>query len=67
LGREGLSAANNPQIAQYAPNTPRITLRIAVLLIKKAAESPFTLQALLKHAVANVLLYPHLTPAAVNN
>jgi len=46
LGLEGLSAANNPQIAQYAPNTPRITLRIAVLLIKKAAESPFTLQAL---------------------
>jgi hypothetical protein len=41
-----LSAASNPQIAQYAPNTPRITLRIAVLLIKKAAESPFTLQAL---------------------
>ena len=42
-----------------------------MLLIKKAAESPFTLQALvataLKHAVANVLLYPHLTPAAVNN
>jgi hypothetical protein len=41
-----LSAASNPQIAQYAPNTPRITLRIAVLLIKKAAKSPFTLQAL---------------------
>jgi hypothetical protein len=41
-----LSAASIPQTAQYAPNTPRITLRIAVLLIKKAAESPFTLQAL---------------------
>ena len=43
-----------------------------MLLIKKAAESPFTLQALVattfwKLAIANVLLYPHLTPAAVNN
>ena len=42
-----------------------------MLLIKKAAESPFTLQALsgshpVKRAAANVLLYPHLTPGAVN-
>lgn len=43
-----------------------------MLLIKNAAESPFTLLGPccnhpVKHAVANVLLYPHLTPAAVNN
>jgi hypothetical protein len=41
-----LTTANTPQIAQYAPNTPRITLRIAVLLIKKVTKSAFTLPAL---------------------
>ena len=44
--REGLTAANIPLIAQYAPNTPRITAKIAVLLIKKATKSGFTLLAL---------------------
>jgi hypothetical protein len=67
-----LTAANTPLIAQYAPKTPKTTLKIAVLPIKNAAESPFTLLALAgshpaKRAAANVLLYPHLTPAAVNN
>jgi hypothetical protein len=70
--REGLTAANTPQIAQYAPNTPRITLKIAVLLIKKPTKTAFTLSALagshpVKDAAANNLLYPHLTPAAVSN
>jgi hypothetical protein len=60
-----------PQIAQYAPNTPRITVRIAVLLIKKPTKSALTLPALAgspapNRLAANVLLYPHLTPAAVN-
>jgi len=59
-------------IAQYAPNTPRITLKIAVLLIKKATKSAFTVPALagshpVDRAAANNSLYPHLTPAAVNN
>jgi hypothetical protein len=35
-GREGFTAANTMLIAQYAPKTPRITLKIAVLLTKKA-------------------------------
>jgi len=66
-----LTAAKTPLIAQYAPNTPRITLKIAVLTIKKAAESSFTLLILagshpVNGAAANVLLYPHLTPAVVN-
>jgi hypothetical protein len=71
-GREELTAANTPLIAQYAPNTPRITLKIAVLLIKKATKIAFTLPALagshpMNRAAANNLLYPHLTPAAANN
>jgi hypothetical protein len=66
-----LTTANTPQIAKYALNTPRITLRIAVLLIKKVTKSAFTLPALAgshprNRAAANVLLYPHLTPAAVS-
>jgi hypothetical protein len=71
-GREGLTAANTPLIAQYAPKTPRITVKIAVLLIKKATKSALTLPALagshpVNRAAANILLYPHLTPAVVNN
>jgi hypothetical protein len=71
-GREELTAANTPLIAQYAPNTPRITLKIAVLLIKKATKIALTLPALagshpVNRAAANNLLYPHLTPAVVNN
>ena len=67
-----MTAAKTPLIAQYAPNTPRITLKIAVLLIKKATKSAFTLPALagnhpVNRAAANDLIYPHLTPAAVNN
>jgi hypothetical protein len=70
--REELTAAKTPLIAQYAPNTPRITLKIAVLLIKKATKIAFTLPALagsrpVNRAAANNSLYPHLTPAAVNN
>jgi hypothetical protein len=78
-GREGLTAANMPQIAQYAPKTPRITVRIAVLLIKKPTKSALTLPALagspaLNWPAADVYptfalslgQYPHLTPAAVN-
>jgi hypothetical protein len=71
-GREGLTAANTALIAQYAPNTPKTTLKIAVLLIKKPTKSAFTLLALagshpVNRAAAILLLYPHLTPAAVNN
>jgi hypothetical protein len=67
-----LTAANTPQIAQYAPKIPRITLKIAVLMIKKATKSALTLLALagshlVKRAAAKLLLYPHLTPAVVNN
>jgi hypothetical protein len=67
-----LTAANTPLIAQYAPNTPKTTLKIAVLLIKKPTKSAFTVTALagshpVHHAAANNLLYPHLTPAVVNN
>jgi hypothetical protein len=67
-----LTAANTPQIAQYAPSTPRITLNIAVLMIKKATKSALTEVALagshpVKRAAAKILLYPHLTPAVVNN
>jgi hypothetical protein len=71
-GRDGLTAANTALIAQYAPNTPKTTLKIAVLQIKKATKSAFTLTALagshpINRAAANNLLYPHLTPAVVNN
>jgi len=70
-GREGLTTANTPRIAQYAPNTPRITLKIAVLLMKKVTKSAFTLPTLAashprNRAAANVLLDPHLTLAAVS-
>ena len=41
-GRDGFTAANTPLIAQYAPKTPKITVRIAVLLIRKATKSAFT-------------------------
>jgi len=59
-------------MAQYAPKTPSATVRIAVLLIKKATKIAFTELALagshsVKHAAANFQLYPHLTPAAVSN
>jgi len=72
--REGLTAANTPHIAQYAPNTPKITPKIAVLLIKNPTKSAFTITALAAapweaRAAANGLvfvIYPHLTPAAVN-
>jgi hypothetical protein len=71
-GREGSTAAKTALIAQYAPTTPRITLKIVVLMIKNATKSALTLTALAgshsaNRAAANVLLYPHLTPAAVNN
>ena len=67
-----MTAANTPQIAQYAPKIPRITLKIAVLMIKKATESTLTSLALagshvVHRAAANVLLDPHLTPADVHN
>jgi hypothetical protein len=59
-------------IAQYAPHTPRTTATIAVKLTKKATKSAFTITALGQppretRAAANDLLYPHLTPAIVNN
>ena len=71
-GREGLTAANRPLIAQYALKTPKSTARIAVLLIRNATKSVFTVRALagshvIKVVAANDLLYPHLTPAAVSN
>jgi hypothetical protein len=67
-----LTAAKTALIAQYAPNTPITTLKIAVLLIKKPTKSAFTVPALagshpVDRAAANDSLYPHLTPAAVNN
>jgi hypothetical protein len=67
-----LTAANIPLIAQYAPKIPRITLKIAVLMIKKATESTLTSLALagshlVNRAAAKLLLYPHLTRAVVNN
>jgi hypothetical protein len=67
-----LTAAKTPVIAQYAPKTPKTTLRIAVLLISKAPRNALTMPALAvsrpsKPAAANDSLYPHLTPAAVNN
>jgi hypothetical protein len=67
-----LTAANTPQSAQYAPKIPRITAKIAVLMIKKTTKSALTLLALAgshpaNRAAARVLLYPHLTPAFVNN
>jgi hypothetical protein len=37
-----LTAANTALIAQYAPNTPKTTLKIAVLQIKKPTKSAFT-------------------------
>jgi hypothetical protein len=40
-----LTTANTAVIAQYAPNTPKITLKIAVLLIKKATEIAFKFRA----------------------
>jgi hypothetical protein len=45
-------------MAQYAPRTPRTTVRIAVLLIKKATKIAFTVLALagshpVKRAAAN--------------
>ena len=51
---------------------PRITLKIAVLMIKKATESTLTSLALagshlVNRAAAKLLLYPHLTRAVVNN
>jgi len=59
-------------MAQYALKTPKTTAKIAVLLIRKATKSAFTVRALagshvIKVAAANDLLYPHLTPAAVSN
>jgi hypothetical protein len=68
---EGLKAAKTPLIAQYAPNTPKTTVKIAVVLMRKPAKSAFTVPALagshrVNRAAANDLLYPHLTPAAVN-
>jgi hypothetical protein len=70
-GREGLTAAKTALIAQYAPNTPKTTLKIAVPLIKKPTKSAFTFTALAgshpaNGAAANVLLDRHLTPATVN-
>jgi hypothetical protein len=57
-GREGLKAANKPLIAQYAPNTPKITLKIAVVPTSKTMKSAFTLTALagspIKHVAANI-------------
>jgi len=60
-----------PLIAQYAPNIPSITVKIAVLLIRNAAKSALTFSALagnhfVDRAAANISLYSHLTPAAVN-
>jgi hypothetical protein len=60
-----------PLIAQYAPNTPKTTVKIAVLLTKKATKSAFTVPALAhsrrsNRVAANDLLYPHLTPASVS-
>jgi hypothetical protein len=43
--REGSTTANTAVIAQYAPNTPKITLKIAVLMIKKATKSALTVTA----------------------
>jgi hypothetical protein len=40
--REWLNAAKTPLIAQYAPKTPRTTVKIAVLLTKKAVKSALT-------------------------
>jgi len=70
-GRDGLNAAKTPLIAQYAPNIPKTTVKIAVVLIRKPAKSAFTVPALndshrVNRVAANDLLYPHLTPAAVN-
>jgi hypothetical protein len=58
-GREGLTAASTVQIAQYAPKTPKITVKIAVLPIKKTTKIAFTLRALagshpVKHAAAKI-------------
>jgi hypothetical protein len=62
-----LTTANTPRIAKYALNTPRITLRIAVLLIKKVTKSAFTLPALagshsLHGAAANVFTLSAFDP-----
>jgi hypothetical protein len=70
-GREGLKAAKTPLTAQYALNMPKITVKIAVVLIRKPAKSALTVPALtgshpVNRAAANDLIYPHLTPAAVN-
>jgi hypothetical protein len=59
-------------IAQYAPKIPKITLRIAVVLSRKPTKSAFKVRPLgaaasWTGAAANDLLYPHLTPAVVNN
>jgi hypothetical protein len=71
-GREGFTAAKTAQTAQYAPKIPRITLRIAVLLIKKPTKSPFNLPWPLLAAAGEARackqpLYPHLTPVVVSN
>jgi hypothetical protein len=42
LGRDGFTAANTALIAQYAPKTPKITVRIAVLVIRKATNNALT-------------------------
>jgi hypothetical protein len=75
-----LTAVNTPQIAQYAPNIPRTTLKIAVPPIKNATENALTVLPLagsrssdplaIALAIARLRmfsLYSHLTPAAVNN
>jgi hypothetical protein len=56
VGREGLTAANTPQIAQYAPKTPKTTVKIAVLPIKKATKIAFTFRALAGSQTATVWL-----------
>jgi hypothetical protein len=58
-GRDGLKAANRALMAQYAPNIPKTTLKIAVLLSKKAAKSALTSRTLarirtLKRGAANI-------------
>jgi len=45
-GREGSKAANTALTAQYAPRTPKTTVKIAVLQTKKPTKSALTMTAL---------------------
>jgi len=56
-GREGLTAAKTPQTAQYAPKTPKETVKSAVLPSKKATKISFTIMALTGKARLQVFYF----------